>query len=430
MIKKKRGEWGEGDIPYNSKFSISNFKLSNIIFFFGAPAIAGRRNWKFGAPTIVGCRNFPPFLPFSLIFYCFILFPACSQPSPPETKFIENIDFELHKIGAEKYIPVEYNKFRADLRILKDLIIQEESRFSLFRDYEPLLGNIRSIEKEGIELLDIIQKKRSDKREKIAENLKNLEDRARIIDELTLKIHAGAHARKKLTSGSLAIKEAKISLENNRYDSAEGKIETASVYLSDAEKALIPLLKRYSHNDMIERWKKSVRNTIEEARKRKTAAIIVNKAERMLTLYKDGKPLMTFDIGIGKNGYRDKLFSGDRATPEGRYKVIKKSGAGESKYHKALLLDYPNHEDRREFLKAQKTGLISKNAKIGGLIEIHGGGKDSTTYGCIALENHEIDALFEKAAVGTPVTIVGATSLENELSNGLVELKKNHDRKE
>ncbi|MBI3812860.1 MAG: L,D-transpeptidase [Nitrospinae bacterium] len=366
---------------------------------------------------------------FSLIFFCFIFFSACSQPPPPATKLIENIDFELHKGDAEKYIPIEYNNFRKELRTIRDRIIQEESKFSPFRDYEPILKNIGDIEKEGMGLIKIIQKKSAEKKEKIAENLKNLEDKARIIDELTLKIHAGSYARKKLTLGSLAIKEAKISLENNRYDSAGEKIETASAYLSDAEKSVIPLLKRYSHNDLIERWKKSVRDTIEEAKKRKTAAIIVNKAERILKLYKDGKSLMSFNIGIGKNGYRDKLFSGDRATPEGRYRVIKKSGAGESKYHKALLLDYPNHEDRREFLKAKKTGLISKNAKIGGLIEIHGGGKDSTTYGCISLENHEMDALFERAAVGTAVTIVGATSLENELSHGLVELKKNHDRK-
>lgn len=366
---------------------------------------------------------------FSLIFFCFVFFPACSQSPTPETKFIEDIGFTLHKIDARKYAPAEYNKFMADLRIIRDSIIREESKLSIFRDYEPIRKNIGDIEKEGIGLIKIIQKKSADKKGKIAENLKNLEERARIIDELTLKTHAGIHARKKLTLGGIAIEEAKISLENKRYDSAEGKIEAASAYLSDAEKALIPLLKRYSHNDMIERWKKSVRDTIEESRKKKTVAIIVNKAERILILYRDGKPLMTFNIGIGKNGYRDKLFSGDRATPEGRYRIIKKSGIRESKYHKALLLDYPNHEDRKEFLKAKKSGLISKDAKIGGLIEIHGGGKDSTTYGCIALENNEMDMLFEKSSVGTPVTIVGATSLENELSQGLVELKKNHDGK-
>ncbi len=361
-------------------------------------------------------------------YYVFVLlFPACSQPPPPETKLIENIDFELHKIDAKKHVPAEYNNFMADLRIIRDSIIQEESKFSLFRDYGTIRKNIGNIEKEGIKLIEIIQKKRADKRGILKEKLNGLEDKARIIDELTLKINAGIYTRKRLTLGNLALKEAKISLDNNRYDSAMEKLETASLYLNDAEKSVIPLLKRYSHNGSIQKWKKSVHNAIEESKRRKTAAVIINKAERTLKLYKDGKPLMTFDIGIGKNGYRDKLFSGDRATPEGIYKIIKKSGIGESKYHRALLLDYPNHEDRKEFLKAKKTGLISKDAKIGGLIEIHGGGKDSTTYGCIALENNEMDILFERAAVGTPVIIVGATSLENELYQGLVELKKNHD---
>ncbi|HLA50184.1 MAG TPA: L,D-transpeptidase, partial [Thermodesulfovibrionia bacterium] len=197
----------------------------------------------------------------------------------------------------------------------------------------------------------------------------------------------------------------------------------ASALLNEAEKLVTPTLRRYSQNDIINKWRKFVRDTVDESKRKKMAAIVVDKAERTLTLYRNGKILQTFNIGFGRYGYRDKLFSGDDATPEGRYKIIKKSGRGESKYYKALLLDYPNQEDKKEFLKAKKRGLIAKNARIGGLIEIHGGGEDSTTNGCIALENNHMDELFDKAAIGTPVTIVGATSIENELYIGLKELK-------
>ena len=358
-------------------------------------------------------------LPFAILF-----FSACSSsPPPPEINLLENIDFELHKIDAVKYAPDEYNKFKVNLRVLKDKIIQEESKFSIFRNYEPIQKNIGDIIGDGKRLLITINEDKSKRKEKISDKIKRLEDKARIINELTLKINVGASTRKLLTKGGIAISEAKASINSNRYDSAMEKVENASALLNEAEKLVTPTLRRYSQNDIINKWRKFVRDTVDESKRKKMAAIVVDKAERTLTLYKNGKILQTFNIGFGRYGYRDKLFSGDDATPEGKYKIIKKSGRGESKYYKALLLDYPNQEDKKEFLKAKKRGLISKNVKIGGLIEIHGGGEDSTTNGCIALENNHMDELFDKVAIGTPVTIVGATSIENELYIGLKELK-------
>jgi lipoprotein-anchoring transpeptidase ErfK/SrfK len=354
-------------------------------------------------------------LPFVILF-----FSACnSSPPPPEIKLLENIDFELHKIDAARYAPEEYNRFKANLRVLKDKVVQEESKFSIFRDYESIQKNIGDALANGKRLLIDINEDKGRKRETISDKIKKLEAKARIINGLTLKINVGASTRKLLTRGDIAISEAKASIDMERYDSALEKVESAAALLNEAEKLVTPILRRYSQNDIINKWRKFVRDTVEESKRKKMAAIVVDKAERTLTLYKNGKIVQTFNIGFGRFGYRDKLFSGDDATPEGRYKIIKKSGKGASKYYKALLLDYPNQEDKRDFLKAKKRGLIAKNAKIGGLIEIHGGGEDSTTNGCIALENNHMDALFDMVAIGTPVTIVGATSIENELYYGL-----------
>jgi len=52
---------------------------------------------------------------------------------------------------------------------------------------------------------------------------------------------------------------------------------------------------------------------------------------------------------------------------------------------------------------------IPRGASMGGLIEIHGNGgrgKDWTK-GCVALRNSDMDDLFRRTSVGTPVTIVG-----------------------
>jgi lipoprotein-anchoring transpeptidase ErfK/SrfK len=83
------------------------------------------------------------------------------------------------------------------------------------------------------------------------------------------------------------------------------------------------------------------------------------------------------------------------------------------------LINYPNEEDTRNFISAKKNGLIPSKSKIGGLIEIHGGGKDSMTYGCISMDNNMIDSLFSLVNVGTPVTIVGAVDHNNTLSSAM-----------
>jgi murein L,D-transpeptidase YafK len=117
----------------------------------------------------------------------------------------------------------------------------------------------------------------------------------------------------------------------------------------------------------------------------------------------------------------DKIKSGDNATPEGIYNVQVKKERSNTKYYKALLLDYPNKEDQKTFNQLVRSGKIPKNSRIGGLIEIHGeGGRGiNWTEGCIALDNKEMDVVYSQCNINTPVIIVGARkSLEEYLNQG------------
>ena len=104
-----------------------------------------------------------------------------------------------------------------------------------------------------------------------------------------------------------------------------------------------------------------------------------------------------------------KTRSGDAATPEGQYHIVAKKDRGASAYHRALLLSYPNDQDRQAFLRDRQSGLVPPAARIGGLIEIHGGGGrgEDWTSGCVAMSNQDVDDLFPRVHLGTPVTIVG-----------------------
>jgi len=53
------------------------------------------------------------------------------------------------------------------------------------------------------------------------------------------------------------------------------------------------------------------------------------------------------------------------------------------------------------------------------LIEIHGGGSDGLTDGCVALDNRDMERLYAQIAIGTPVLIVGTTDYDNLVSSAL-----------
>ncbi|MEN6311494.1 MAG: L,D-transpeptidase, partial [Acidobacteriota bacterium] len=58
-------------------------------------------------------------------------------------------------------------------------------------------------------------------------------------------------------------------------------------------------------------------------------------------------------------------------------------------------------------------GAIPVTIGIGGDIEIHGGGQDSLTRGCISMDNGQMDELYGLVSIGTAVTIVGTNTTEN-----------------
>ncbi|HEY3175444.1 MAG TPA: L,D-transpeptidase family protein [Candidatus Polarisedimenticolia bacterium] len=155
-----------------------------------------------------------------------------------------------------------------------------------------------------------------------------------------------------------------------------------------------------------------VRETIAWSAAKNSRAIIVDKLRRTLSLIVDGRRERTYRAELGVNGTLDKVVAGDGATPEGKYRITEKRGPRQTRWYKALLLNYPNEEDIARFNRARRRGQVSRRARPGSLIEIHGeGGRGGDwTAGCVALRNRDMDDLFDRVSVGTPVTIVGFES--------------------
>src|SRR6476469_1734044 len=70
--------------------------------------------------------------------------------------------------------------------------------------------------------------------------------------------------------------------------------------------------------------------------------IIIDKSDYELKVYDDQGWYATYPVVFGSKDLSDKLMEGDRRTPEGKFKII--STKPHSKWHRMLMLDYPNQQ--------------------------------------------------------------------------------------
>ena len=214
--------------------------------------------------------------------------------------------------------------------------------------------------------------------------------------------------RTRLVQSELLLSEGRALVGRHDYKAAAEKLSGARSKAGQVREVSAQLLENYV--TALPQWRQWVAQTIGWSRKNSRAAIVVVKMERACRLYVDGALSAEYRAEFGPNWLAHKRYQGDKATPEGQYRICAKKGPGQSKYHRALVFDYPNEEDRRAFAAAKKRGELPASAGIGSLLEIHGGGGKYAdwTDGCVALRNEDMDALFGRVAVGTPVTIVGS----------------------
>ncbi len=136
-------------------------------------------------------------------------------------------------------------------------------------------------------------------------------------------------------------------------------------------------------------------------------SIVVLKSKRQMHVYHSQKLLKTYNVCLGSSPVGPKHFRNDRKTPEGIYHIDGKNPY--SHYHKALGISYPSAADMQY---ARRHGKPA-----GGDVKIHGlpNGSalkpdelvtDDWTWGCIAVNDVEIDELYTYVTVGTPINIL------------------------
>lgn len=285
------------------------------------------------------------------------------------------------------------------------------------RNYDKVLEYARLADKKAREAAQLSVQYSNDLGRRLDEKIKSLKQTEEKIDELLMRYPLEDKTRTRLSKGKLLLKESEIAYEKKQLLEANKKLSDAEYLLNTVYENTLNDIKTWFAS--LKSWKKWVDAAVAESQKRKSYLIVIDKFAHKCYLYYNGKIKYEFDAELGKNWVGDKRMKGDKATPEGNYKIVKKYQGSATPYHKALALDYPNSEDMEKFKKEIASGTLPSSAKIGNGIEIHGGGGKNVdwTDGCIALTNKNMDLIYSLVQTGTPVVIVGSLKSLDEIMN-------------
>jgi lipoprotein-anchoring transpeptidase ErfK/SrfK len=331
---------------------------------------------------------------------------------------VENIDRDLMELRAAEFSPNDYAQFAHQWMALKSRVQADEDLIRWPWESNDLEVALRRLQEEGSRTVARLTKERESLRRSAESKIAHVEDRFRMMTAQVSAIDSRLVLGQKPVEADLLIKQAHAFYEQGEYDRSLDASERAAQNLAMQAALLSNELGRYGNRDRISRWQQMAKDTITWSRMHRTSAIVVSKADRMLTLYRNGQKVLSYPVRLGFNGIREKRHQGDGATPEGRYRISGKRGEGQTRFYRALVLDYPNEEDRRRYRIDQRTGQIPASQAIGGQIEIHGVENElmAQTLGCVMLDNPQMALLFDRVDKGTPVTIVGALHEQNSVA--------------
>jgi hypothetical protein len=140
--------------------------------------------------------------------------------------------------------------------------------------------------------------------------------------------------------------------------------------------------------------------------------VIVYKSSREL---RHGEKKMRIGLGNHPGGHKQQ--EGDGRTPEGFYQVCSKESA--TQLGPWIGLDYPNRQDAWAGRLQNQVSWLEltrwnwfwrkeppQTTRLGGQVGIHGGGsRRNWTLGCIALDEPDIQELFQRLPIGAWVEI-------------------------
>ena len=195
-------------------------------------------------------------LPALLIFSLFLCGCIKEEPVPPEVKLAETQEFNLWRAGAPLYLQEPFARYRDSLDKAKNSLIQVNSRFRWFRDYQPVQAEFVRVLKQGDELFKLLEVEKRNRALKVREQMADLRERLRHLDQCSRRTNENRASRIRLTKAEVILYEVRTLYDGGQYRAAEEKLKVVETHLSHAEKLIIPVLSRYQDKGQVRKWKR------------------------------------------------------------------------------------------------------------------------------------------------------------------------------
>lgn len=335
-------------------------------------------------------------------------FSACAVP-PKHTLEIANRDIVYaEEEGAAEYAPelLEAAKDSLDASFRK-IRVEQGQWFEPMRDYTPAFSAALAASHHAQAAATAALEARQARQGQLEAKLREVNANLQQAFQSTRGLPQHRTYNRNLTRAELTLSAAQDQLGHGDLDAVDQKVQEAATIVNRVREGTGNYVAKYLRGKR-DSWSRWARETVEVSARQGSYALIVDKSSHTCYLYYDGRLKKRYDADLGANWMAEKSMSGDKVTPEGKYRIIGKRQRPDG--HKALDLNYPNAEDIRRINEAKRRGQIKKGANPGYAIQIHSGGGrgQDWTAGCVALANPDMDELFRTVGVNTPVTIVGA----------------------
>ncbi|MGD9849692.1 MAG: murein L,D-transpeptidase family protein [Nitrospirales bacterium] len=341
---------------------------------------------------------------------------------------VEQLDRQIWAAGIGNEFPEQYATFHQQVSDLRNHWREESRRWWPSWTVEEFTESYQQLMASGKRLQTAAKNKKTAFRDHIKEALKH--EQAQLVRLRSLNGLFDLRGKRTALSRAESFLTQAVSLlaQDQIIDQIPRLIKQAQDAMHPVELLAIHQMGRYADRQQIAQWNRWTTDTLNQSRKTGSPVIVVIKASQEFRLYLKGHLRQQVSTDLGFSSLQDKLYEGDGATPEGIFHIVQKKGLGETKFYKALMLDFPTPLHQGRFRAAKAQGRIPVNRGVGGLIEIHGqpSGRNDPTNGCVALENSIMDKLFLVVPLRTPVVIVGALDRNNSVSTALAPIYAHH----
>ncbi|MGC8722983.1 MAG: L,D-transpeptidase family protein [Acidobacteriota bacterium] len=348
-----------------------------------------------------------------------------SPPLDPTGKGAETLLFAARREGAEQLYPQRFMACQDALKEARfETNLQLASQWGT-RDFVRPQRLLDEAQAQAFGLWKDAVEHRREVRPEAEAMIARADDSLQRSEEVADLSRQDYYTRGHLATAFMLLHQAQSYYGAGQYDRA---LSAASSSLENSSRALSrsrEYLERFDDPHHLRLWELWIREAVASSRSTGIAFVVIKEKHR-LDVYKNGRLAQSFPVDLGANSVSQKERAGDRATPEGLYRIIRKKGRGATKYGLALLLNYPNEEDRRRFAEMKARGQLTRRTGIGGLIEIHGtGGRGyDWTDGCIAPNDENMERLYHEAVIGTVVAIVGSDGSGGPIRSALMETRR------